>query len=181
MKPILFFLLITLLTNCRSISKTDYTEGGKPFFEYDTIDHYCNNIDETESPELFDNYEASPDDSIRTSVITGNTPTDLNDLGFIDKLEAFGYHKQSLSPALFKTIDSVFVEKVPGDVVAYACIYVYRDILVFKKKGKITGTAKICFHCNGYQFNGTDANTQSFGQEGDYKRLEKALHGAEKQ
>ena len=37
------------------------------------------------------------------------------------------------------------------------------------------GTAKICFSCNANQIKGTNANTENFGQEGDFEKLEKIL------
>jgi len=148
---------------------------GKTFFDYDTICHYFNDINEYQSPELFDNYEASVDDSIRTNLIIGNTPTGINDLSFIGKLETFGYRKRILAPSLYKTIDSVFIEQTDAHSAVSACIYVYRDILIFKKKSKVVGIAKICFACGNAQIHGTTAITKTFGQNGGYELLEKAL------
>lgn len=151
------------------------TKAGKLFFDYDAIDHYVNRIDEHNSPELFDNHNTSADDSIRTEVIIGNTPKDIADLAFIDKLEAFGYSKSSVDTSSFKAINEVFREKPPGNSLVRACIYIYRDILVFKKKGKVIGTAKICFACGDARIKGTTAYTEMFGQNDDYELLEKIL------
>jgi hypothetical protein len=173
---ILLFLTIFLF-NCQSDNTNMDTDNktGKLFFDYDAIDYYFNNIDELHSPELYDNHNTSADDSIRTKVIIGNTPKDIADLAFIDKLEAFGYSKSSVDTSLFKAINEVFSEKPPGNTLVRGCIYIYRDILVFKKKGKVIGTAKICFACGDAQIKGTTAYTDMFGQNDDYERLEKAL------
>ena len=66
-------------------------------------------------------------------------------------------------------------EKSTLENIATACIHVYRDILIFKKEGKVIGTAKICFDCMSKQIKGTTANTENFGQDGDYEKLEKIL------
>ena len=75
----------------------------------------------------------------------------------------------------FESIDKIFIEKSTLENIATACIHVYRDILIFKKEGKVIGTAKICFDCMSKQIKGTTANTENFGQDGDYEKLEKIL------
>lgn len=105
----------------------------------------------------------------------GFTPKDINDLSFIDKLKTFGYSKSSIDSSVFNTMNEVFREKEPGNVIVSACIYIYRDILIFKKKGKVIGTAKICFACGDAQIKGTTSYTEMFGQNGDYERLAKMV------
>lgn len=177
MKTLILLFLTIFLFSCQSDSNNMNADNkaGKLFFDYDAIDYYFNNIDELHSPELYDNHHTSADDSIRTKVIIGNTPKNIADLAFIDKLEAFGYSKTSINPSAFKTINEFFSEKPPGNTLVRGCIYIYRDILVFKKKGKVIGTTKICFACGDAQIKGTTAYIDMFGQNEDYERLEKIL------
>jgi len=65
-------------------------------------------------------------------VIRGNIPNDIKDLSFIDQLEKMGYQKASTAPSKFKSMDSIFVKKTATNHEVYACIHVYRDILIFK-------------------------------------------------
>jgi hypothetical protein len=67
------------------------------------------------------------------------------------------------------------MSKPRSGMIASACIYVYNDILIFKKEGEVIGTAKICFGCGAHQIRGTQVGTLAFGQDGDYKTLEKIL------
>ena len=148
---------------------------GKKFFDYDEIVYYFNNYDESKIQELSDNQSKSDIDSIKMGVILGNIPKNISDLSFIDKLEKIGFVKNSVDKSKFADIDKIFIEKSVNENVATACIYIYRDILVFKREGKIVGTAKMCFGCMANQINGTTANTENFGQDGDYDRIEKIL------
>ena len=149
--------------------------SSRKFFDYDDISYYFNNFDEHKLSELNSGQYKSADDSLKMGVITGRIPNDILDLDFIDKLEYFGYEKSIVDKSKFKDIDQIFIEKPLLDYPVSSCIYVYRDILIFKKKGMVVGTAKICFTCNDSQIKGTDASTEMFGQDGDYERLKKVL------
>lgn len=176
-------IFIITLVSCNSTIETEKTEQvklskietGKKFFEYDEIVYYYNDIDEFKVEELFDKQSKSIDDSLKMGIIIGKIPMNINDLNFINKLEAFGYEKSFIDKSKFNEIDQIFIEKTNTNNVYTACLYVYRDILIFKKMGKVIGTAKICFGCMANEIIGTNANTGNFGQEGDYNILEKLL------
>lgn len=148
---------------------------GEKYFNYDEIIHYKNDFKEKKIGELYDNYEKSEKDAFRFGVIVGHTPRSIDEVGFLDKLETIGYEKTSVDSKKFKQIDEVFTEKKHEQVFELSCIYVYRDILIFKKKSKIVGIAKICFGCGASIILGTKSNTEEFGQSGDYQKLEKLL------
>ena len=179
---ILIIIVITILS-CNSKLETkdkaneNLTEQkyGKKFFDYDEIDHYSTNFDDEKIGELFDNKSKSEIDSIKMGVILDKIPNNISDLSFIQKLERIGYKKSIVDKSKFKYIDKIFVEKSVRENIATACIYVYRDILIFKKENKVIGTAKICFDCLASQINGTEANIENFGQDGDYGKLETIL------
>ena len=156
-------------------SKSTKQVIGKKFFEYDAIDYYSNDFDESKIGDLYDNQSKSEIDSFKMGIILGDIPKSISDLDFIDKLSKVGYKKTLIDKSKFDSIDKIFVEKTTTENLATACIYVYRDILIFKKDNKVVGTAKVCFGCMANQINGTTANTENFGQEGDYERLEKIL------
>ncbi|MTH16399.1 hypothetical protein [Flavobacterium sp. LC2016-01] len=147
----------------------------KKYFDYDEIIHYKNDFKENKIKELYNNYKKSEKDAFRFDVIVGYTPRSINEVGFLDKLETIGYTKTNVDSKKFKQIDEIFTEKKHGDVLESSCIYVYRDILIFRKKSKIVGIAKICFGCGASIILGTKPNTEEFGQSGDYEKLEKLL------
>ena len=114
-------------------------------------------------------------EALKLGIILGDVPKTLSDLSFIHQLEKIGYKKATIPPSKFKNIDSIFMEKISQENIATACIYIYRDVLIFKKKNKVVGTAKVCFGCMANQIKGTTANTENFGQDGDYDKLAKII------
>ncbi len=177
-------LVLTFLAcNPTTEKKTETVEStkstkqviGKKFFVYDAIDYYTNDIDESKTFDLFDNQSKSEIDSFKEGIILGEIPKSITDLDFIDKLAKVGYKKTTIDKSKFDRIDEIFVEKTSKENIATTCIYVYRDILIFKKDKKVVGTAKVCFSCMANQIKGTSAKTENFGQDGDYEKLGKLL------
>jgi hypothetical protein len=149
---------------------------GEKYFDYDEIVHYKNEIEEEKIGDLVDNQKKSKIDSLKMGIILGRIPTKITGEDFLKQLESIGYVKNTVDPKKFEKIDEIFIEKKHEFVVASACVYVYRDILIFKKKSKVVGIAKICFGCGDSIIIGTKSNTEEFGQSGDYWHLEKLLY-----
>ena len=185
MKGILILIFITIIFDCCSFSsdkeqsapikKQSEKLKSKNFFDYDEIDHYSSRYGDMDVEKLYNNQSRSKIDSLKTAVVLGDTPKGISDLSFIVKLESLGYKKNAVDKSKFEEIDKIFMEKSVKQIIMYSCIYVYNDILIFKKQKKVIGTAKICFGCMGNEIKGTNANTENFGQDGDYEKLEKLL------
>lgn len=189
MKNIIFLLAILLFScNFKKETKAENVENqnvesvikepkitGEKYFEYDEIEYYQNEIEEDQIEELYDNQKKSVKDSLKMGVILGEIPKSITDTNFIDNLKSFGYTKSKIEPKKFNKIDEVFTEKKHSESYATACIYIYRDILIFKRKSKIIGIAKICFGCDANVIVGTKSNTEEFGMSGDYQKLRKIL------
>nr|WP_288836346.1 hypothetical protein [uncultured Flavobacterium sp.] len=186
MKSILFFTALAMtFWTCiskdggkgKSLYASKMIEGftGKKFFDYDEIEYWSNDFDGASVIDLYDNYFKSELDSFRAGVIVGNIPKSISDLTFINKLGEIGYSKSYIDKSYFSSIDSIFIEKETKENVGTACVYVFRDILIFKKGRRVIGVAKVCFGCMGNKIIGTTAMTDNFGQDGDYKRLEGIL------
>lgn len=103
-------------------------------------------------------------------------PQNLNQIDFLKSMDKIGYNKKEIPKSKFPEIDKIFIEKTVSESSTYACIAVYRDILIFKNKGKIIGIAKICFSCHQHIIIGTKINDENFGQNGDYKKLKVILN-----
>lgn len=155
---------------------TDATKTpGKKFFEYDSIHYYTSIFHDSALVTLDDNRSASPIDSIKRNVLIGNIPTTIADSLFIGILEQIGYQKLAVPPSKFAGIDSIFSETNAVPITQTACATIYRDILVFRKSGMLSGVAKICFSCGDHQLTGATANTDYFGSGGVYAKLENIL------
>jgi len=191
MKCIIFFLTIILFGcnskketktedvekhNAESVLKEPKITGGK-YFEYDEIEYYKSEIREDQIGELYDNQEKSLKDSLKMGIILGKIPISISDTNFINQLKSFGYTKSKIDSKKFDKINEVFTEKKHSVYYETACIYIYRDILIFKRKSKIIGIAKICFGCDDSIIIGTKSNTEEFGMSGDYEKLRKILRG----
>ena len=188
----IIFLLVILLFSCNSKKETKVENiekqniesfvkepkiTGEKYFVYDEIEYYQNQIEEDQIGELYDNQKKSLKDSLKMQVILGETPKSISDTNFIDNLKSFGYTKSNIEPKKFDKINEIFIEKKHSEMYETACIYIYRDILIFKRKSKITGIAKMCFGCDASVIVGTKSNTEGFGMSGDYEKLRKILRG----
>lgn len=165
-------MLIMYLLGCKSLEN----HSGKLFFDYDTIHHYSIIMDDSQVNELYDRKSDSTLDSLRYRIILDETPTTITDTAFLVNLEIIGYKKTIIDTAIHNEINSIFMEKKTEEILATSCIYIYRDILIFRNMGKISGMAKICFECMAHHIVGTEANTAYFGQNGGYARLQKILY-----
>ena len=184
----LIILSSVLLYSCNTESKEihqsiDQTlnvknvSSNQKYFEYDSIDYYSIRIKASEINNLYENKSKSEIDSFRMGIIIGNIPNSINDLTFIDKLTLVGYKMVKIDKSKFDRIDDIFREKKYVNYTATLCKgEIYRDILIFKMKNKVRGTAKICFSCLAHRIEGTTANTSDFGQDGDYDKLAKLLN-----
>jgi hypothetical protein len=165
----IFLLFTIILLSCNS--------KGEKYFEYDEIEYYKSEIEEDQIGVLYDNQKKSKIDSLKMGVILGVIPKSISNTEFIQNLKSFGYTKSKIDSIKFNEIDEIFTEKRHSELYATGCIYIYRDILIFKKKSKIIGVAKICFGCDASVIVGTKANTEEFGMSGDYEKLREILRG----
>ena len=180
MKKLLLILIPLVFVCCNSSSdrskedspgKQFETSAGRNFFDYDEIDYYFSRYGDMDVVRLDENRSRSEIDSLKVGVILGNTPKDISDTLFISKLETLGYKAGSVDKSKFAEIDKIFVEKPAKQWIGLSCIRIYNDILIFKKQKKVIGTAKVCLGCLAHQMTGTTADTQNFGQDGDYEKL----------
>ena len=187
MKKVIFILILILNISCKEkkaelkednfrLIDQSYKITGDKYFDYDEIIHYQNNFDEEKIGELYDNKEKTEIDKLKFGVLLENIPNSIKETEFINELENIGYKKKSIRKSDFDHINNIFTEKKHAEPMYAACVYVYRDILIFKKKSKIIGIAKICFGCGANRIFGTKSNTEEFGQGGDYGKLEIILN-----
>lgn len=152
------------------------TNKKKEYFDFDKIEYYHINIDDAEIFELNDNPLKSKLDSLKNEIISNDIPQDISDLHFIDKLEEMGFKKSFVdNTSKITSIRAIFTEKSTLFSETNRCEPVYRDILIFKKQSKVVGTAKLCFDCMKSDIKGTTANTDNFGEDGDFEKLKKIL------
>jgi hypothetical protein len=150
-------------------------------FCYDAIDFYFKEFRSSEIDSIYYNRSASEMASIKNEIALGEIPHTINDTSFINILKIMGYQKQQIDSPIFKKLNEIFTNKKSNDGVSTKCkMPEYRDILIFKNKGKITGVAKICFTCLKIQMSGLQNYASNFGAQEDYTRLSILLHQLKK-
>lgn len=147
-----------------------------PYFLFDEVIQYSIKIDARLAEELGPKKNKTEQEENLTSLLIGPLPLTLSDTTLLKEAENVGYVRTSLDNKYFQQIEEIFCERKHKDGIAYACMPIYRDILVFKRKNKIIGTAKICFTCRQHRITGTTLNTEMFGQSGDFGKLDTLLH-----
>lgn len=148
---------------------------GDYYFDFDEVDHYSISIDEDVLFDLEERNDLSTNERLKIDVILNDTPEKFQDTSFISKLTKIGFTKHKVAENKHPELSEIFRDKSHKEVYALACIYVYRDVLIFKKSDSIVGVAKVCFDCLNSQILGTSVNTSEFGQSGDYGKLHRLL------
>ena len=149
---------------------------GQFYFEFESIDWYQIEIDGSDLLDLEGKSNLTFTQKLQTSLIIGEEPKSINDTLFISELENIGFKKSIITNSKkVKAINKIFREKIPDIIIDTDCIVVYRNIFIFKEKNNIKGIAKICFGCSKHKIYGTKADTDYFGQSGDYEKLEALL------
>ena len=144
---------------------------GETFFEFDEVDYYKSDIDEGEYGDQYDRAQNSKVDKLKFDIVFGDVPESINDATFIKSMKKSGYEKKKIDSKDFAELNKIFAEKSPIEGVTAACISVFRDVLVFKNKGKVSGVAKICFSCHQYEIVGNLGCIESFVSDNDYESL----------
>ena len=164
-----------LQNNTSDIDKKDSILSiGKYYFNFDNITYYHSDISAEEIHLLLskeNETELTTKEKEIIDIVIGGKPKTLNDTSFIAKFKEYGYNEIYVSKRKYNEINEIFREKKHNNVIGTGCIYEYRDILIFRRKGKIIGLAKICVKCLGHLIIGTTANTEEFGQSGEYEKL----------
>lgn len=168
----LFILLIGIaFVGC---SADDESQTDKQYFDFDKIIHYKFEITDDEVSNLYE--LESLRDSLLNNILIQDGKEDITDTLFFNSLENLSTTKTIIDTLLYKDYRNIFKEKRHPNPMWESCIATWRDIIIFKKEELTIGIAKICFDCQRSRIIGTTANTDEFGQGGDYEKLYKLLY-----
>ena len=166
-----FIVCALLLSACHTA-----TGKCKPYFQFDQVEHYNMQIDEQRVMALEQKKRKTKKEEWVLQVVAGNTQDQLADTAILKKMQQLGFKKKVIAKSKLQDIAKIFCEKQHDEMIAFTCMPIYRDVLVFTRSGRTVGTARICFACDQHHITGTTANTTGFGQSGDYERLSKILY-----
>lgn len=149
------------------ISKEDY------YFDFDKVLHY--KLKEKIKPyDIQAKSKLNKEEEITYKLYFRDYPKDLKTKSFLKEIKS-RYDEALVDTSSHKAINEIFCKKTYKYPVEYSCIPEYRDILVFYKKKKVIGLAKICFSCKKHHILGTTKKSIDFGQDGDFEKLEMLL------
>ena len=175
MRPyILILLFFGFGCNSHTSRQDKKTVAGKQFFDFDRILYFSTDVTESNAEALLTKSNLTKSEKYYSEIISGDYPSSLQQMDTIRVL-GVSFKKKNLDTTTFSTFRKVFATKAPSDGITMSCLPVYRDILVFIYKKKISGIAKICFGCHQYQFLGQKVNTETFGSDSDYEELGQTL------
>ena len=139
------------------------------YFLFDEVLHFHSSADEDAVYE-----EKAPSEANKSlyKLLVESYPDKLPDNSFIGQLDKLGLTEKKLDTVLNPKIAAIFSNRVPRSSKASLCTHFYRDILVFKNHGQVSGIAKICFGCNAKIIFGAHVSTDGFA---GYDELEKIL------
>lgn len=165
-------IILIILFSCSHNNPNSY-------FQFDEIVYYRldeNFVDLNKDAKEVNTLDTTNIAVYQFNVINSSIPLDLNNNLLENKLKQIGYSKFEIPIKYYKEIDEIFSYKDYKDAFNVGCLPWYRDILIFKMENKIVGVAKICFQCGQHVITGTIGETQWFGNDGDYEKLEKILY-----
>ncbi|WP_116789061.1 hypothetical protein [Flavobacterium psychrotrophum] len=168
MKKILSLcLLLIFLTGCEQ----------QPFFDFDNVTHYHSDITQEEFSILKNKNTNDKNFELFSALLWGHYdyPRTIHNTKFIGGVEQFYPVKIEINPDKIVQFKEIFKSNNLKPDVATLCEPFYRDIIVFKKSGQITGIAKLCFGCQQLAIIGTDENAEGFGENGEWKKLQTLL------
>jgi hypothetical protein len=175
----LFASTLFISTGCNSKpdNKAAQSFNCKPYFQFDVVDHYLIDIDESNLWAMEGKEHKTEKETIQLELLVQDTLEKLSDTAILKNIEKAGFGKKEVPANKFGELNEIFCERKHKEVLATTCIPVFRDILVFKQRNRTIGTAKICFDCSQSIIAGSQQNTDEFGQSGDYLKLRKLLYG----
>lgn len=177
-----FLIIILIIFGCSKTEKQIIISNSKniekAFFEYDEVEYYHNNTDNSllGMNKYYEEFEKNSKDTLEFKILIGNTPESLGDSSFVQKLTKNGFEKINLSKEKQDRLKRIFVEKDRKPEIKAGLKPIFNDILVFRKNGKITGFSKLSFEDLQSRVIGTNSNTFYFPTDIENREIEKILY-----
>ncbi len=166
MKKVLLLFISVLFFSCNH-----------SYFHFDEVIHYHKDISSSDIGNMQMDNQRNKDTTISKLVylLTAYSyPEKLTDVDYLKILEE-NFDKKVVDEKYYDTLRSkVFIKIKLDSYEEYLCIAHYRDVLIMKKDGKITGIAKICFDCRQSYFLGSSSQKSLVTRE-QFENLKKIL------
>jgi hypothetical protein len=185
LKGYLAITIFLVLTNCNvkpttTLPTPTVTDKCPAYFEFDQLTHYEISITDDSVAQLQERRRNEKEEKL-FEILSDRvfdekySMTSLADTIKLFSLEKVGFVKKEISKEKFQPISAVFCEKHSDENDQNMCLPVYRDIILFREQNRVVGFARICFDCEISNIVGSNRDTYSFGEAGEFEVLERLL------
>ncbi len=173
---ILLLAVGTMIFGCKNGSSQPNEEKnevvkGKYYFDFDEVVYYSASDKYPDPDQIREKEVKTKIDTMTIEIMQGYLPQATSDTIYIAYFDSIGFKKKIIPEGKQNALREIFREKSVENSETAACAWTYRDFYLFKKKGKVTGIAKLCYECGIDEFIGTTASTIGFGYYGEYGQL----------
>jgi hypothetical protein len=178
-KTYLGISILLILTYCKDKPKEAAVPNieCQPYFQFDRLMHYRISISDDSVGIL--QGQINRDEKVEKlfGVLSDRvfdekySMTSLSDTIKLMDLEELGFIGKETPNDKISAIDKLFCDRDYDESDHNMCLPVYRDIIFFKRKHRTVGFARICFDCNMSNIVGSNRETSTFGQGGEYESL----------
>ena len=169
-----YFLLLALsLAACKENKKA--VAGAQPFFVFDQVDHYHTSISDAYVKSLYEKPDKKRTDLAMLQIIGGNVPVSGADTVFIRNMDILGFSEKTLDKSENEQLSKIFSKQEPASPAPPAAQPVYRDVLIFRRGGRVIGMAKLDMASGKSHIIGSRYNTLDFGRAGEFAQLRPIL------
>lgn len=161
MRIVLFIILATALTSCKKERES---------VVFDKVVHHHLDISPEQTFSLLKSQKAK--DTILGLVINDYLPRTLNDSVALTSIND-NFKKNRIPRSLNRELAKCF--SFDDTKIETSCEPFYRDILIFYRKEKVVGIAKICLECKETEFIGFKYNWKEDFIKVDFNRLIKVF------
>lgn len=175
MKKLTFLVFGFLLIACQG-KKEEPQAGAHLFYDFDQADHYHLDISRQTYDSILRNPDKSRLDLGLMQILRENIPTSGRDTLFIPNMDILKFRKNPVAEADLEALRKIFSERKAAAGHRIACEPIFNDVIVFRKKGKFIGAAKVSFECEKSYLVGARYGTAGFGQDGEFAELKTLLN-----
>ncbi|MGL2966353.1 hypothetical protein [Flavobacterium sp. XGLA_31] len=171
------FMIVLCLTLAACNQKEKPVNGEMPFFIFDKVEYYHTGISANETDSIVMKQDKTRKEEGLLQIIRGRIPVSTIDTLFIKNMELLSFEKYSIDAKLNPQIAQLFSVHQPKTKATETKTNspTYTDVLIFRKKDKVIGVAKICFDCKKSWIMGSRYPTEDFGLSGEYEELHQLL------
>jgi hypothetical protein len=169
-----YVLLLALsLAACKENQKA--APGAQPFFVFDQVDHYHTAITDAEVKTLYEKPGKKRTDLAMLQIVGGNVPVSGADTVFIRNMDVLGFTEKTLNKSENEKLSVIFSKHDATSPAATPAQPVYRDVLIFRRGGRVVGMAKLDMAAQKSHIIGSRYNTLDFGRAGEFAQLRPLL------